>query len=153
MTDETIETPAEQAGATTEQQASANDEQTTGGNKEAAKYRTRLRETEATLEQARAQLAGAQKALLASTVSGMRVKTTMQLHPDALDELHTEGLFGTDGTPDTKAIQSKLNALYDEREYLFRKNLDGTMVIPTVGKTPDTYPRVNESWQGAFTAR
>lgn len=145
MTDETIETPAEQAGATIEQQA--------GGNKEAAKYRTRLRETEATLEQAQAQLAGAQKALLASTVSGMRVKTTMQLHPDALDELHIEGLFAADGTPDTKAIQSKLNALYDEREHLFRKNLDGTMVIPTIGKTPDTYPNVNESWQGAFTAR
>lgn len=165
MTDETIETPAEQADATTEQQAGANDEPTTGGNKEAAKYRTRLRETETERDALSTQLENVRtehvKQMLTSGVTfpvqgnnGHTWNHTAKLRNP--EDLFTVGgvdrasLWKSDGTIDAEKLQTAVSALKDTRPELFVPN---GPIIPTIGDTPDTYPSVNESWQGAFTAR
>lgn len=144
MTDETIETPAEQAGATIEQQAGANDEPTTGGNKEAAKYRTRLREAEAERDRLAQRLEALQRSTV-ETIAGKHLEK-----PNALWAAGTElaNLLDKDGNIDAEKVEA---AALTAREDLGLTRA-GLLIVPDQGKTPEP-KEVAESWQGAFTAR
>lgn len=156
----TDETQAEQQPEQETQQAEER-----SGNKEAAKYRTRLRETETERDALSTQLENVRtehvKQILTSGVTfpvqgnnGHTWNHTAKLRNP--EDLFTVGgvdrasLWKSDGTIDAEKLQTAVAALKDTRPELFVPN---GPIIPTIGDTPDTYPSVNESWQGAFTAR
>lgn len=144
-TDETPdEAPTDDAEAT-----ETGDEDGKAG-REAAKYRRQLRDAQSSLEESQARLTGAQTELLGHVVSKLRAKASMQLRPEAVRELtDTTGFFNDDGTTDEKAIKAALEALFEERPYLFQKNLEGTFIIPNEGKTPERF-NAPTGWESAF---
>lgn len=119
------------------------------GNREAAKYRKQLRDAQAELEGVQGRLAAAQSALLAQEAGNLRVMKSMQIRPEAVRELDAGSVFGQDGQIDTTALQAQLDAVYADRPYLFARNLNGTMIIPSEGKHPDSNPDLN-SFETAF---
>lgn len=144
--------PAEPDNA--EVETTETDDDSRNPNREAAKYRTQLRDTQKQLEETGAQLHTAQLELLAAAADRLRVLNSQQLRPEAFADAltDTEGLFAPDGKLDRAALQARLNSVQADKPYLFKTNYEGTFIIPAEGKAPDLHKSV-ESFEAAFTPK
>ena len=121
------------------------------GNREAAKYRRQLRDTETNLETARAALTAARTELVRNAVTGQKVGgNTFNL--EAFDDagIDPDTLFMEDGKLNTEAITETMTALAESSPYLFTP--PQRMIIPNEGNSPDNTTNV-DNWQGAFAPK
>lgn len=154
----TDSTPAESTTAAPEAAESpqqADTGENTPSNKEAAKYRRQLRETEAERDALREHLSTARGGMLTTLVDGLRVKSSQQLHPTAHAEVFTDpnAYFNDDGTVNEAAVTAKLEETYESHPHYFHRNLTGTGIIPNVGGTPDLPKVSRDSFKEAFAPK
>jgi|SRR5690625_1890706 len=131
-------------------------ENETNPNAEAAKYRTRLREAEATSETLANQLRELQKQHVNLLVSEGHLKheswQPRLRQPDDLWNLgghQLEEFLADDGTINTEALAKAAHELLEKRPEL--KRLSPQRVDPAVSGMPG--PMKSNTWQGAFSPR
>lgn len=111
------------------------------GNREAAKYRKQLRETETERDDLRAALTAARLAVLSGH------KSASQIAPTALAEAFTDpnAMFSPDGTVNSDAIAAHLQQLRAEKPHMFAP---ARMIVPSEGNSPSSH--AGDGWAGAF---
>ena len=111
------------------------------GNREAAKYRKQLRETESERDGLRAALTAARLAVLSTH------KAASQIAPTALVEAFTDpnAMFNPDGTVNSDAITAHLQQLRADKPHMFAP---ARMIIPSEGNSPSSHD--GSGWVGAF---
>lgn len=117
-------------------------------NREAAKYRRQLRETEQKLESVTAALTIARGELLRSNLSDYRVgKLTFNVDAFADAGLDVDALFGEDGQIATEAVDAAMTGLLESRPYMFTE--PQRLIVPNEGNIPDN-SKFGDAWKDAF---
>lgn len=120
-------------------------------NKEAAKYRTKLRDAEAERDGLRTSLTQARTELMRAAVTGYKIGNA-QFNTDALEDagLDIDAIFA-DGRLDLEALGAQMTALHESKPYMFTEPKLGN-VAPREGATVrHAGSRASAQWQAAFT--
>lgn len=120
------------------------------GNKEAARYRTKLREAEAERDGLRASLTQARTELMRAAVTGYKIGNA-RFNTDALDDagLDADAIFAS-GKLDPEVLSAQMTALHESKPYMFAEPKQGN-IAPREGATVrDAGSRATAEWRAAF---
>lgn len=119
-------------------------------NREAAKYRTQLRETETERDELRASLTQTRTELVRAAVADYKIGSS-RFNIDALEDagLDVDAIF-TDGRLDAEALSAQMTALHESKPYMFNEPKLGN-IAPREGATVrNASTRSSSGWQAAF---
>ena len=126
------------------------EEKSDRGNREAAKYRRQLRDTETERDSLRTALTSARTEILRAAVTGYKIDGNT-FNADALDDagIDVEEVFGDDGRLDQDNLDAAMAAIADDKPYMFAP--PQRMIIPSEGRAPATSDPNN--WTDAFAPK
>lgn len=120
------------------------------GNREAAKYRRQLRDTEAQRDELSASLTQARTELLRAAVAEYKIGNS-RFNTAALEDagLDVNAIF-TEGRINTEALDTQMTALHETKPYMFTEPKHGN-IAPREGGTVRNAGKTSTGWQTAFS--